>query len=115
VLGCQDELLTINKINLYKQYYLYMKYSDILAQAIAASHIIPKGQKPVLDAICMRSHPVPAKELEDALQLSRASINFSLQMLLKRNFILRSKDGVFLYTPNTERLLELQARYKEFK
>ena len=95
------------------EYYLVMKYTDILKQAIENSHIIPKGQKIVLKAICSRSYAVPAKELEDALNLSRPSVNFSLQMLFKRNFIIRSKDGVFLYTPNEKRLLELQERFKE--
>ena len=84
----------------------------MLKEAIDASHIVPKKQKPVLHAICKQGYPIPASEIEDILALSRPSVNFSLQMLLKRNFIKRSKDGIFMYSANEERIGELLERYK---
>jgi predicted transcriptional regulator len=89
-----------------------MQPSNTLKEAINASRIIPKKQKAVLQTICVRTYPTSAIEIEESLGLSRPAVNFSLQMLLKRNFIKRAKDGVFLYTPNEERIAEVLERYK---
>ena len=87
--------------------------SDLLKEAIDSSAIIPPGQKRVLKTICSYSYPISAKEIEDELQISRPSTNFALQQLLKRNFIIRIKDSIFLYKENIERLEELKLRYIE--
>jgi predicted transcriptional regulator len=86
---------------------------DLLEKAIAFSAILPSGQKRVLGAICTHSYPISAKELEEELSLTRPSVNFSLKQLLKRNFIIRVKENIFLYKPNQERIEELKARYVE--
>lgn len=84
---------------------------DLLEEAIENSAIIPKGQKKVLKVICSSSYPISAKEIECLLKLSRPSVSFSLKMLLKRNFINRSKDNVYLYSPNKERIQEIRERF----
>lgn len=84
---------------------------DLLKEAIETSAIIPKVQKVVLKAICSSPHPISAKEIEDILGFSRPSVSFSLKMLLKRNFITRFKDNVYLYTPNKERMQEIKERF----
>lgn len=86
---------------------------DILEKAIDCLKIIPNKQKEVFKIICSRSYPISAKEIETDLCLSRPSINFSLKILLKRGFILRTKDNVFLYKANPERLEEIKERYIE--
>ena len=83
---------------------------DLLKEAIENSAIIPRVQKIVLKVICSSSYPISAKEIEDILGLSRPSVSFSLKMLLKRNFISRSKDNVYLYSPNQERMKEIRER-----
>lgn len=87
--------------------------SELLKEAIDSSTIIPAGQKRVLKTICAYSYPISAKEIEDELQISRPSTHFALQQLLKRNFIVRIKDSIFLYKENNERLEELKLRYIE--
>ena len=84
---------------------------DLLKEAIENSAIIPRVQKIVLKVICSSSYPISAKEIEDILGLSRPSVSFSLKMLLKRNFINRSKDNVYLYSPNQERMKEIRERF----
>jgi predicted transcriptional regulator len=84
---------------------------DLLKEAIENSAIIPKGQKKVLKVICSSSYPIAAKEIEKLLNLSRPSVSFSLKMLLKRNFIERFKDNVYLYSPNKERMQEITERF----
>ena len=86
---------------------------DLLEKAIESSAILPSGQKRVLRAICDHSYPISAKELEEELSLTRPSVNFSLKQLLKRNFITRIKENIFLYKPNQERIEELKSRYVE--
>jgi predicted transcriptional regulator len=84
---------------------------DLLKEAIENSAIIPRVQKIVLKVICSSSYPISAKEIEDILGLSRPSVSFSLKMLLKRHFINRSKDNVYLYSPNKERMKEIRERF----
>ena len=88
---------------------------DLLKEAIENSAIIPKVQKRVLKAICSSSYPISAKEIEGMLGLSRPSVSFSLKMLLKRNFINRSKDNVYLYASNKERMQEIRERFVSTK
>lgn len=86
---------------------------DLLEKAIDSSVIIPPGQKRVLKIICAHFYPLSAREIEEELALTRPSVNFSLKQLLKRNFITRIKENIFLYKPNQERIEELKARYIE--
>jgi len=86
---------------------------QFLKEAIEQSNIIPKQQKRVLQVICSYSYSIPAKQIEDELTLSKPSVSFALQELVKRNFVCRKKDGVYLYESNKERIVELLERYKK--
>jgi predicted transcriptional regulator len=84
----------------------------ILQNAINCSDILPRGQKNVLNIICSSDYPVSAKHIEKLIGLTKQTVNFSIKSLLSRNFIIREKDGVFVYKANQDRVTELIDRYK---
>jgi len=88
------------------------KNKNMLTRAIENSDILPSGQKKVLSIICNSDYPVTAKQIEKYMGFTKQTINFTLKHLLSRNFIEREKDGVYVYTPNKERTVELIERYK---
>lgn len=85
--------------------------TSLLQEAIERSPLIPRVQKKVLKAICSHSFPLAAKELEEELGLSRPSVSFALKTLLERKFVNRVKDSVYLYSPNTDKIKEIEQRY----
>jgi predicted transcriptional regulator len=56
---------------------------------------------------------VSAKQIEKVIGFTKQTVNFSIKALLTRNFIVREKDGVFVYKPNQDRSIELIKRYKK--
>ena len=91
---------------------LSIKDKMILIKAIENSDILPSGQKKVLSIIGSADYPVTAKQIEKAMGYKKQTVNFTLKHLLNRNFIEREKDGVYIYTPNKDRAVELIERYK---
>lgn len=85
----------------------------MLLEAIKHSDILPSGQKIILSIICSSEYPVSAKHVEKIIGFTKQTVNFSIKALLTRNFIVREKDGVFVYKPNQSRAIELIKRYKE--
>ena len=84
----------------------------ILIQAIKNSDILPSGQKKILAIISASDYSVTAKQIEKAMGFTKQTVNFTLKNLLARNFVERKKDGVYMYTANKERSVELIERYK---
>jgi predicted transcriptional regulator len=88
------------------------KDKTILQKAILSSDILPTGQKNILNIICSSDYPVSAKNIEKLMGFKKQTVNFSIKALLSRNFIIREKDGVFVYKANEDRIIELIQRYK---
>jgi predicted transcriptional regulator len=87
----------------------------ILIEAINNSDILPLKQKNALRIVCSSEYPLSAKSIEKKLNMNKQSINYSLKSLLKRNFIIREKDGYYTYRPNNARVEELIRRYNNKK
>lgn len=83
---------------------------NMLIEAIQRSDILPPKQKKTLEVVCSSEFPLSAKSIEKKLDMNKQSINYSLKSLLKRNFLLREKDGYFVYRPNYNRIEELIRR-----
>ena len=49
------------------------------------------------------------------MQITKQAVNFSLKELLKRAFVVRKKDKVFIYTINQIKLSELLEDYRKKK
>ena len=88
------------------------KEKTMLVKAIENSDILPSGQKRVLNIIASSDYPVTAKQIEKAMGFKKQTINFTLKNLLSRNFVVRKKDGIYFYTVNEDRAVELIERYK---
>ncbi|MBM3467466.1 MAG: MarR family transcriptional regulator [Alphaproteobacteria bacterium] len=87
--------------------------SKMLIEAVENSDILPQKQKRTLVVICSSEYPLSAKSIEKNLSMNKQSINYSLKSLLKRNFLIREKDGCYVYRPNYIRIEELVRRNKQ--
>ena len=85
----------------------------MLLEAIKNSDILPLKQKNTLSVVCSAEYPLSAKSIEKKLSINKQSINYSLKSLLKRNFLIREKDGYYTYRPNYIRIEELVRRFRE--
>lgn len=84
----------------------------MLNLAIEDTDILSKKQKVVLKFLCKSDFPVSSVTIENAMQVSRQAAYLTLKVLLDRGFITRTKERVFLYSPNKLKTLELMERYK---
>jgi len=84
----------------------------MLIDAIRNAEIIPPKQKLALEVICASDYPITSKMLEKKLNTTKQRMDYSLKSLLKRNFIIKEKDGHFVYSPNYSRMDELVKRYE---
>lgn len=88
-----------------------IKEKIMLRDAIENSELLPSGQKKVLTIISSADYPVSAQAIEKEMGASKQATHFSIKKLLARNFIIREKDGTFVYKPNETRSIELIDRY----
>jgi DNA-binding MarR family transcriptional regulator len=84
-------------------------------KSIETSGLLSKSQKNILKYIVSFNlqRGVTASSLIEHMNVSKQAINCSLQQLMKRNFVTRYKDKVFIYKINQIRLLELLEDYKK--
>ena len=83
-------------------------------EAIDDSGILSKSQKNILKYITSfdLERGVAAASIMSHMQISTQAVNYSLKELIKRNFLTRKKDRVFIYTVNVKKILELLEDYK---
>jgi len=83
-------------------------------EAIDDSGILSKSQKNILKYITSfdLERGVAAASIMSHMQISKQAVNYSLKELIKRNFLMRKKDRVFIYTVNVKKILELLEDYK---
>lgn len=85
---------------------------NMLIEAIKNTDLLPVKQKLVLEVICSSEYPLSSKAIEKKLKATKQQMDYSLKSLIKRNFIIREKDGLYVYRPNYIRVEELIKRYK---
>lgn len=86
-----------------------------MVEAIKNTDLLPPKQKLALEAICEEEHPVYAKEIENKLKSTTPQISFCLKALMKRGFIIREKEGKYVYKPNYKRIDDIIKRYRDTK
>ena len=86
-------------------------------EAIEDSGLLSKSQKSILKYIVSfdLARGVPSSSIIDYMQITKQAVNFSLKELLKRAFVVRKKDKVFIYTINQIKLSELLEDYRKKK
>lgn len=96
-----------------------MKMVDIdeAYKAIETSNLLSKSQKNILKYIVSFNlqRGVTATDIIEFMNISKQAVNFSLQQLIKRNFITRYRDKVFIYKINKDKLSELLEDYQNKK
>jgi predicted transcriptional regulator len=85
---------------------------NMLVEAIKHTELIPEKQKLTLEVICLSEYPLSSKMIEKKLNTTKQRMDYSLKSLIKRKFIIREKDGYYVYRPNYIRMEELIKRYK---
>jgi predicted transcriptional regulator len=84
----------------------------MLIEAIKHAEFIPEKQKLALEVIALSEYPISSKMIEKKLNTTKQRMDYSLKSLIKRNFIIKEKDGCYVYRPNYIRMEELIKRYK---
>lgn len=108
-----NTLTYINKGYLFKIVKKKMKQDkNMLVEAIKNTELLPKKQKLTLEVLCLSEYPLSSKMIENKLNASKQQMDYSLKSLMKRNFIIREKDGRYVYRPNYIRIEELIKRHK---
>ncbi len=88
------------------------KNKNILVKAIRNTDLLATKQKLALEVICCSEYPMSSKMIEKKLKTTKQRMDYSLKSLIKRKFIVREKDGYYVYRPNYIRIEELIRRYK---
>lgn len=89
-----------------------MKWNkEMLIEAVRNTNLLPEKQKQALEVICNSKYPLPSKIIEEKVGTTKQRLAYSLRALERRNFIVREKDGAYVYRPNYTRIEELIERY----
>lgn len=84
-------------------------------EAIDNYSVFSAGQKVIMKILINFDYPVPVDIIQKVAGVSRQSFNFSIQGLLKLEFIFREKNRVFIYRVNHQKLAEIINIYKKQK
>jgi len=84
---------------------------EMLIEAVRNTSLLPEKQKQALEIICGSKYPLSSKVIEEKVGTTKQRMAYSLKALEKRNFIVREKDGSYVYRPNYARIEELIERY----
>ena len=85
----------------------------MLELAINDTDTLSKKQKEVFRVICNSDFPLSSNSIEKKMGVTRQAVYLTLQSLLNRGFITRTKDRIFVYHSNKLKKLELIERYKQ--
>lgn len=88
---------------------------SIIKDAIDNYSVFSSTQKKILKILADFDKPIPFDIIKNIAKASKQSFNFSIQGLLKLNFVIREKQRVFLYELNQEKIEEIIDIYKKQK
>jgi len=89
---------------------------SLLLDVIQNEDTLSEKQKKILIAIYNFSVPVSSRCIAKALGIKdRQNVHQTLLILLERNFIIREKIRVFLYSVNQDKMKEMVENYKQIK
>lgn len=83
--------------------------------AIENYSVFSAGQKAIMKILIDFDYPIPVDIIQKVAGVSRQSFNFSIQGLLKLEFISREKNRVFIYQVNNHKMSEIISIYKKQK
>jgi len=85
----------------------------VIYNAIDSTGLLSKSQKTIIKYILSFGYEkgVTAQSIQNYTKNSKQAINSNLKLLIKRNFLYRKKDRVFIYYCNQEKIQEIQEEY----
>jgi predicted transcriptional regulator len=86
-----------------------------MKNAINECHTLSRCEKKILAILNEINYPLPASHIQDLMNNSKQALHYPLQKLLKKEFVERSKDGVYLYALNESKIKTLVDLYKKTK
>ena len=92
-----------------------LEEKSMAIEAIDNYSVFSAGQKVIMKILINFDYPVPVDIIQKVAGVSRQSFNFSIQGLLKLEFIFREKNRVFIYRVNHKKLSEIINIYKKQK
>lgn len=84
-----------------------------MKKAIEYCHTLSKGEKKILSILNDFSIPLSSPHLEDLMHNSKQALRYPLQKLLKKNLIMRKKEGKYLYEINKNSMIPIIDAYKK--
>jgi predicted transcriptional regulator len=88
---------------------------ELAIESVDNYSIFSAGQKKIMKILIDFDTPIPVDVIQKVAGVSKQSFNFSIQGLLKSEFIFREKNRVFIYQVNKEKMLEVINIYKKQK
>lgn len=89
-----------------------MEDYTLIKDAIDNYSVFSPTQKTILKILVDFDKPIPFDIIKNIAKASKQSFNFSIQGLLKLDFVNRTKQRVFLYEINREKIEEVINIYK---
>ena len=88
---------------------------DFINKAIEATGLLSKSQKTILQYINSFGYKkgVTAHSVQNYTKSSKQAVNNNLNLLIKRDFLYRNKERVFLYYCDQKKIQELLEEYKK--
>jgi predicted transcriptional regulator len=88
---------------------------EIAIESVDNYSVFSVGQKKIIKILIDFDTPIPVDIIQKVAGASRQSFNFSIQSLVKSEFVFREKNRVFIYQVNKDKILELINIYKKQK
>jgi predicted transcriptional regulator len=92
-----------------------LEEKKIAMESVDNYSVFSVGQKRIMKILIDFGTPIPVDIIQKVAGVSRQSFNFSIQNLLKLEFIFREKNRVFVYQVNKNKMLEIISIYKKQK
>lgn len=85
-----------------------------LDKIIDATGLLSKSQKTIIKYIASLGieKKVTSHSIQNYTKASKQAVNSNLNLLIKRRFLNREKDRIYMYYLNKEKLGELEEEYK---
>jgi Fic family protein len=88
--------------------------SEIFNNAIDSTGLLSKSQKIIVKYILSfgLSKGLTSNSIQNYIKSSKQAVNANLNLLIKRDFLYRKKDRIYLYYCNNKKIQEIVEEYK---
>ena len=89
--------------------------SEIFNKAVDTTGLLSKSQKIIIKYILSfgTNKGLTANSIQNYTKSSKQAVNTNLNLLIKRDFLYRKKDRIYLYYCNDKKIQEIVEEYKQ--